>query len=370
MKTYALLPAILLAIGVAAVPQASQAQFDPCVSAAVSVPPPALPEYQQPLAPGPNYMWNPGYWAWNSYGYYWVPGVWVVPPAVGLYWTPGYWGYAPAGYVWNQGYWGPSVGFYGGINYGFGYFGIGFVGGFWAGGAFNYNTAVTNVNRTVIKNVYSNGTVIDNHFVRRDRVSFNGGHGGISARPTHGQVVAARERRFSSTPVQTRHAAMAGVNRNNFVAFNHGKPPVTAVQKTSGTIHGQPGFKGLTTHDQNVARGQAMSRVRVANAPVAHAQVATRGTSSAAASRERAGRQATIGAPGSHGSQGGFHGSQGGFRGSQGGFHGPQGGFHDSQGGFHDSQGGFHGPQGGFHGGSSGQDSGAGLGGHPPHGHP
>ena len=140
-------------------------------------------------------MWNPGYWAWNSYGYYWVPGAWGAAPAVGVYWTPGYWGYSLSGYVWNQGYWGPSVGFYGGINYGFGYFGIGYVGGFWAGGAFNYNTAVTNVNRTVIRNVYSNRTVINNHFVTHGRVSYNGGHGGISARSTHGQIVAARERR-------------------------------------------------------------------------------------------------------------------------------------------------------------------------------
>ncbi|MGC2633693.1 MAG: hypothetical protein WA215_05705 [Candidatus Cybelea sp.] len=363
MKTHGSVLAIFSAIVVAAVPLVSVAQFDPCVSAAVSVPPPALPEYQQqPPAPGPDYMWNPGYWAWNSYGYYWVPGVWVVAPVVGLYWTPGYWGYADTGYVWNQGYWGPSVGFYGGINYGFGYFGIGFVGGFWAGGAFNYNTAVTNVNRTVIHNVYSNRTVINNHFVTHGRVSYNGGHGGISARPTHGQIVAARERRFGATQVQTRHAAVAGTNRNNFVAFNRGKPPVTAVQKPSGTIRGQPGFKALTAHDQNVARGQAMSRVRVANAPVTHAQVANRGSISSASSHEQSARHGTTSVPAYHGSQGSFHGSP------QGGFHGsPQGGFHGSpQGGFHGSpQGG--GPHGG---GSEHGDSGSGQGGRPPHERP
>jgi hypothetical protein len=44
------------------------------------------------------------------------------------------------------GYWGPHVGFYGGINYGFGYGGVGFFGGEWRGGAFAYNTAVMNVN--------------------------------------------------------------------------------------------------------------------------------------------------------------------------------------------------------------------------------
>ena len=58
---------------------------------------------------------------------------WVAPPSVGVYWTPGYWGYRTATTAGTRGYWGPSVGFYGGVNYGFGYFGTGFVGGFWAG---------------------------------------------------------------------------------------------------------------------------------------------------------------------------------------------------------------------------------------------
>ncbi|MGC9992121.1 MAG: YXWGXW repeat-containing protein [Candidatus Cybelea sp.] len=325
MKTHKLILTMLSAIIVAAVPLASRAQFDPCVSAAVSVPPPALPANQeQPPAPAPNDMWNPGYWAWNSYGYYWVPGVWVEPPTVGLYWTPGYWGDTASGYAWNQGYWGPSVGFYGGINYGFGYFGVGFVGGVWAGGAFSYNTAVTNVNRTVVHNVYSNRTVIHNHFVTHGRVSYNGGHGGVSARPTHVQIAAARERRLGATPVQTRHATVAGTNRNNLVAFNHGKPPVSAVQKPSGTIHGQP-----------------VSRVRVANAPVNHAQGASRGTISSAASHDQSARHGTASAPAYRGSQGALHGTPGGFHGS--------------------------GSQVGFHAGGSGHgDSGSGHGGRPP----
>ncbi|HEY6327542.1 MAG TPA: hypothetical protein VIW73_13640, partial [Candidatus Cybelea sp.] len=102
--------------------------------------PPALPYYSMPPAPYPNWQWCPGYWGWGAYGYYWIPGYWTAPPAVGLYWTPGYWGYAGGGYAWYPGYWGPTVGFYGGVNYGYGYFGTGFVGGFWSGGVFNYNT--------------------------------------------------------------------------------------------------------------------------------------------------------------------------------------------------------------------------------------
>ena len=54
-------------------------------------------------------------------GYYWVPGTWVQPPRVGVLWTPGYWGFVGGVYAFHAGYWGPHVGFYGGVNYGFGY---------------------------------------------------------------------------------------------------------------------------------------------------------------------------------------------------------------------------------------------------------
>ena len=76
-------------------------------------------------------------------------------PEVGFLWTPGYWGWGDGGYVFYDGYWGPQVGFYGGINYGFGYFGHGFEGGRWDNGHFFYNRAVLNVNVNVIHNVYN-----------------------------------------------------------------------------------------------------------------------------------------------------------------------------------------------------------------------
>ena len=91
---------------------------------------------------------------WAGEGYYWVPGVWVRPPAVGLLWTPGYWGWGGSAFLFHEGYWGPHVGFYGGINYGFGYGGVGFFCGRWEGGAFAYNTAVVRVNTTIIHNTY------------------------------------------------------------------------------------------------------------------------------------------------------------------------------------------------------------------------
>src|ERR1700722_3711779 len=112
--------------------------------------PPVYPVYVQPICPQPNLMWTPGYWAYGDDGYYWVPGAWVPAPYIGALWTPGYWGWFGGNYRWNEGYWGAHVGYYGGINYGFGYMGIGFAGGEWRGGGFAYNEAVMHVDRTIV----------------------------------------------------------------------------------------------------------------------------------------------------------------------------------------------------------------------------
>src|SRR5215472_14981383 len=154
------------------IPATSQAQV--AIGVSVHIGPPVLPVYAQPPCPMPGYIWTPGYWAWGEDGYYWVPGVWVSPPEAGLLWTPGYWGFVGGEYLWRPGYWGPHVGFYGGINYGFGYGGVGFVGGRWNGGTFVYNTAVTNVNTTVIHNTYVDKTVINNTTIVNNHYSFNG----------------------------------------------------------------------------------------------------------------------------------------------------------------------------------------------------
>ena len=97
-------------------------------------PPPPLPEYDQPPVPGDDYIWTPGYWAWSPDGYYWVPGAWVEAPYEGALWTPGYWGFWNNRYGFYRGYWGQYIGYYGGIDYGFGYVGFGYQGGYWGGG--------------------------------------------------------------------------------------------------------------------------------------------------------------------------------------------------------------------------------------------
>ncbi len=120
---------LLFAILVLCISAASFAQ----IGVAIRIGPPALPVYEQPLCPGDGYLWTPGYWAYDydASDYYWVPGTWVMAPQVGFLWTPAYWGWGGDGFVFYDGYWGPHVGFYGGINYGFGYFGVGFEGGRW-----------------------------------------------------------------------------------------------------------------------------------------------------------------------------------------------------------------------------------------------
>ena len=198
------------------------------IGVSVTLAPPVLPVYEQPEVPGPGYIWTPGYWAWGDDGYYWVPGTWVQPPSVGLLWTPGYWGSSDGGYVWNAGYWGAQIGFYGGINYGCGYFGHGYDGGYWNHGAFYYNRSVNNIRNVNITNVY-NRTVINNN-TTINRVSFNGGNGGITARPSVQELAAAHEQHVPPTALQQQHINAARANPELRLAQNHGAPLVAATR--------------------------------------------------------------------------------------------------------------------------------------------
>jgi len=203
------------------------------VGISVRIGPPPLPVYAQPICPGPGYMWTPGYWAWDDDdGYYWVPGTWVVAP-VGLFWTPGYWGWGDGLYIWHGGYWGPQVGFYGGINYGFGYTGVGFYGGEWRGRNFYYNRSVTNVSVTNVTNVYNRTVVVRND----SHVAYNGGNGGIRMRPTPQQERWAHESHTQALPVQREHEHAAMQDRQNFARENHGRPAVAATARPADFRH-------------------------------------------------------------------------------------------------------------------------------------
>jgi hypothetical protein len=194
----------------------------------ISIAPPELPVYEQPPLPAEGWLWNPGYWAYGDEGYYWVPGTWVEPPQPGLLWTPGYWGYNEGAYVFNQGYWGPHVGFYGGVNYGYGYNGAGYFGGEWRGGVFAYNRdAVRDFGGVHVTNVY-NQTIVVN---RTTNVSYNGGPRGIEARPTQEQVQYSHEPHVQRTALQDAHIHAAAQNRELLASANHGHPAIAATAR-------------------------------------------------------------------------------------------------------------------------------------------
>ncbi len=214
-------------------------------------PPPPLPVYEQPPCPVEGYIWTPGYWAWAPGGYYWVPGTWVAPPRIGLLWTPGYWGFVGGVYMFHAGYWGPHVGFYGGVNYGFGYGGIGFVGGRWVGSSFAYNQSVTNVNVTVVHNTY-NETVVNN--VTVNRVSYNGGTGGITATPTAEERLANQEQHVVPTQAQRLHVQQAAANPALLAKNNGGRPAIAATPHPSAfNAPGVVGAHGFAPHAPAVA---------------------------------------------------------------------------------------------------------------------
>ena len=211
----------LLAVGT---PQAHAGIF-----ISVGFAPPALPVYVQPAIPGDGYIWTPGYWAYGDAGYYWVPGVWVLAPRPGYLWTPPYWGYAGGFYGFHPGYWGPHVGYYGGINYGFGYGGIGFFGGEWRGGGFFYNTAVVNFGGGYHPvNAYNNVTIVhQNTIINNNHVAFNG-PGGVNRQPSPEEARFSGEAHLQPTASQQQHFQAAAQDRTQYAAFNHGRPGTTA----------------------------------------------------------------------------------------------------------------------------------------------
>ena len=201
-------------------------------------PPPPLPEYQQPEAPAPNYLWTPGYWGYAPVGYYWVPGAWCAPPFYGALWTPGYWGFFGGRYLFHRGFWGPHIGFYGGVNYGFGYTGSGYHGGYWQGRNFYYNRSVNNINTTRITNVYNRTVVVNNTTI--NRVSYNGGRGGINVRPQPAEIAANRGPRVPPMSTQYQNQRAASENRQQFYNVNKGRPAVVAATRP---IAAQPGIQ-------------------------------------------------------------------------------------------------------------------------------
>ena len=262
--------ALLFGFTTATLPSRAAAQ----VAVSVSFGPPELPVYEQPLCPGDGYIWTPGYWDWDpdADDYFWVPGTWVLPPEVGFLWTPGYWGWNGAAFVFYEGYWGPTVGFYGGINYGYGYFGHGYEGGHWDHDHFYYNRSVNNVNITQIHNVY-NTTIVNNSSTR---VSYNGGNGGINTRPNSEELAAAREHHVGPVTQQMQHVHAARADQSLRASRNRGKPPIAATPRPAdfsghGVVAARKGGKYNPPPRENGYHGSPAGDVSRPNeAPPAH----------------------------------------------------------------------------------------------------
>jgi hypothetical protein len=227
MRTLVLVRSLLFSLLLLGFSAASFAQIG--IGISVRFGPPAIPVYEQPICPGDGYIWTPGYWAWDTDGddYYWVPGTWILAPQPGFLWTPGYWAWGGSAFFFHEGYWGPHIGFYGGINYGFGYFGHGYEGGRWDHDHFYYNTSVNRVNTTIIHNTYN--TRIEN--INVNRVSYNGGNGGIEARPSGEEQNYEREHHGGPVAAQNQHIQQARSNPELRASRNQGKPPIAATAR-------------------------------------------------------------------------------------------------------------------------------------------
>ena len=150
-------------------------------------------------------------------------------------WTPPYWGWSGGLYVFHGGYWGPHVGYYGGVNYGFGYSGIGFVGGIWRGHDFVYNTAVVHVNNVYVHNTYVDRTVVErNTIVNEHHVAYSGGPGGINHQATAEERSAMHEQHMAATSVQQQHMQAARSDKSFYAKNNGGHPQTMAAERPMG----------------------------------------------------------------------------------------------------------------------------------------
>lgn len=269
-------PLLSAAVCAALLGTAGVASAQITIGVSVHIAPPVLPVYTQPVMPASGYLWVPGYWAWSDDGayYYWVPGTWVLPPQPGLLWTPGYWGWTGGLYVWHEGYWGPHVGFYGGVDYGFGYGPHGYDGGYWNHGRFYYNTAVTRVGPGVHLAYSYNHPVAGGG--APGHASFNGGHGGVQVHATAAQLNAGREQHVMPISAQRDLVNSASHDQRLRASFNHGHPGVAATARPEAFT--RPGGEAahVPQHGAHAAPGFA-PREHVPAAPRGEAHAAPHG---------------------------------------------------------------------------------------------
>ena len=300
-------------------------------------------------------MWTPGYWAYTDDGYEWVDGAWVLAPYVGALWTPGYWGWGDSGYFWNTGYWGRNIGYYGGINYGFGYFGAGFYGGYWDRDRFFYNRGYNHLDYDHIHNVYDRH---ENGFSNRPGgPSFDrghqdrGGHDGL--RGDRGASIGGNNYGDHRGHDVQRGSGYPDNRQRGYVGNNNSRQEYNGYRQGHGDVSREPNTGRPSYGDINVnSSGSHSNIMRGNNAPESRSNY---GNSSAVHNNIGAGNPG-----GGGGAPRGYPGGGGGNPGGGGGggsFHGggeSRGGGNPAGGGGGNQSGGGHGG-GEQHGGGSGR---------------
>jgi hypothetical protein len=93
---------------------------------------------------------------------------------------------------------------------------------------FAYNRTVSNFGSVTITNVYEKTVIVE---PGASRVSFNGGSGGATARPTREEEAAAHEQHVAAAPAQFQHERTASSDKSLLASENHGRPAVAATSK-------------------------------------------------------------------------------------------------------------------------------------------
>lgn len=71
----------------------------------VRIAPPAPVVERVVPAPGPGYVWQPGYYRWDGGRHVWVAGTWVLPPRPHARWESPHWRRHHDGWVFVEGRW-------------------------------------------------------------------------------------------------------------------------------------------------------------------------------------------------------------------------------------------------------------------------
>jgi hypothetical protein len=125
---------------------------------------------------------------------------------------------------------------------------------------------VNNVNTTVIHNTY-NQTVVNN--VTINKVSYNGGAGGVAAAPTPQERTAAREQHVAPTPMQRQHVQEAVRNPALAARANGGHPSIAATPRPAAfNAPGVMGAHGAATPPRAPGAAAAVRTGQPSGAPL------------------------------------------------------------------------------------------------------